>query len=162
VVHQLSALPHPKEINFWIHHLVLSQLAPQNTPRSSYLVGRKGDGADVLTLPPCDDPEPVLRDLLELYALGQTLPLPLLRRTSLGYAKECVGKEWGRPSPSVVRGWNASFSGGTPADREDFYLAQAFRDIDPLDPEAPLPGVGFSELARRVYEPYLQALASDK
>jgi exodeoxyribonuclease V gamma subunit len=156
VVYQLSLLPHPREINFWIQHLVLNWLAPEGIPRKSFLVARKGEDAEVRVLPPCDDPEPMLLELLELYAQGQTLPLPLLRVTSLRQAID--GEKWGyrdEASKSASASWTG-YAGGPPAGRDDPYLAQAFRDVDPLDPRAPIPGPRFADLARRVYEPYLR------
>ncbi len=45
-----------------------------------------------------------------------------------------------------------------PAERNDPYLRQAFRDVEPLTTGLVLPGgEGFASLARRIYEPYLLA-----
>ncbi len=160
VVLQFSTLPHSRELAFWIHHLVLCWIAPEGVSLRSSLVARKGDAAEVRTLEPCDDAESLLRDLLGLYALGQTLPLPFLRETSLAYAKQLAGSSSVRPPSATVRSsWKGSW-GRVASD--DFYLAQAFRDVDPLDPQSELPGIGFAELTQRVCEPYFRAIGQAK
>jgi exodeoxyribonuclease V gamma subunit len=153
VVLQHSKRVHPREIGFWIHHLVLCRAAPEGVPLQSSLVSRDGDDAEVALLGPCADSEPLLLDLLRLYQEGSCVPLPLLRQTSIAYAKAGVKQGWNGTSLRTAR--NAWEGSQLPGDRVDPYLAQAYRDVDPLDPEAGLPGLGFSELARRVWAPYL-------
>jgi exodeoxyribonuclease V gamma subunit len=162
VAYQLSTLPNHREASFWIRHLALNASASGDLPRESFLVGRapasRKEETALRHLPPCDEPETLLEDLLELYVEGQRQPLPLLRGTSRRYAEECrKSGEWGPPSVGLLRDWDSSFT-GAPPDREDHYLLQAFRDVDPLDPSVVIPGIGFAEAARRVWEPYLQQL----
>ncbi len=148
------------EIGLWIQHLVLCWLGPPGVPCRSALVARAKDGsADVVELAEVDQPERLLVDLLDLYALGQRVPLPALRDASEKQAEYAVKHGWdGGVAASARRAWEPStdFVGG--ADRNEVYLAQAFRDVDPLDPATPLPGgETFLSLVRRIYEPYLVA-----
>jgi exodeoxyribonuclease V gamma subunit len=162
VVHQLSKIPHRRELGFWIRHLVLNWLDAPGIPRESSLVAVEVQGRSrdpiVVHLAPHPDPEPVLRDLLALYELGLTVPLPLLGTVSRRHADRCANGGWhDAPLEAARREWENSFVGVSESD--DAYLLQAFRDVDPF--AAGLPGgETFESVTRRVYEPYLERRGS--
>lgn len=178
----LSRLPHRRELGFWLRHLLLcwtrtdGQDGPEprdasgeEGPRQSFLVGRREKASEgepdvlVLGLPPVVDAESVLRDLLALYDAGLRAPLPFPVQAAQKQAFACFdpslapGTPWPlEPIDAARDAWERG-GGASPPDRDDAYLLQAFRDVDPLDPEAPLPGDAvFGRVVQRVYEPYLR------
>jgi exodeoxyribonuclease V gamma subunit len=159
VVVQFSKVPHRRELSFWVHHLVLSCVGGEGAPRTSFLAARDraSNRVVVLELPLVPDAEERLADLLALYALGQSVPLPLLPRASREQADFGHAKGWvDAPVPRATAAWEDDR--GMPAERNDPYLRQVFRDVEPLKPGLVLPGgEGFASLARRIYEPYLLA-----
>ena len=163
VQYSRSGLKH--ELGLWIQHLVLCWLAPPGIEHRSVLVARDAaGGADVVRLEPHAAPEPLLRDLLELYALGQRVPLPALRDATEAQAR--YGAKHGWPDEVASRARSAWVPGGSftgaGKDRSEAYLAQAFRDVEPLDPDTALPGgETFVSLTRRIYAPYLSERRQD-
>ena len=103
----------------------------------------------------------MLRDLIELYWLGQTLPLPLFARSSRAYAERLQSArqqsefERRRAALEAARQvWDDSYA-MTP-EKDDPFIRQLFRDLDPLSPDfEPAPGLGFEALASRVFGPLL-------
>ena len=156
---QFSKLPHRSELSFWVHHLVLNCLEEGEAPRTSFLAGREGSSGRVvvLELPPVPEAPEHLEDLLDLYALGLTLPLPLIPRASREQANAGHRKGWSRdPVSKATSAWSDDWN--APAERDDPYLRQAFGGVEILQPDCVLPGgEAFASLARRIYEPYLQA-----
>ena len=159
VVFQFSKLPHACELSFWVHHLVLNCVRGDGTPRTSFLAARGADAKRtvVLELPPVSDAEAYLADLLALYELGGSVPLPLLPRASRAQADFGHEKGWALdPVPQATTAWEDPWR--IPPEKNDPYLRQAFRDVEVLQPGLALPGgQTFVSLARRIYEPYLLA-----
>ena len=163
VRHQFSKLGGRQELGLWIRHLVLSWLCPPDCSSRSHLVGRpagRTSGTGVV-FGPLEDPQTVLRDLIELYWLGQTLPLPLFARSSRAYAERLQSArqqsefERRRAALEAARQvWDDSYA-MTP-EKDDPFIRQLFRDLDPLSPDfEPAPGLGFEALASRVFGPLL-------
>lgn len=158
VCHQFSKLGGRQELGLWIRHLVLNWLGMS---QRSHLVGRAADkaGAAVVVFEPVDDPRSLLRDLLELYWLGQTLPLPLFPRSSRAYAerhrklrdeRERVRRR--AALRDARQKWQDPHA--LTRERDDPYIRQLFRDLDPLAPAfEPAPGLDFEALALRVFGP---------
>lgn len=163
IVFQFSKLPHRRELSFWVHHLVLCCLAADGSgpARSSFLAARERGSSRVvvLALPPIPDAEAQLADLLAVYEVGRSAPLPLLPRASREQADAGRKGEWSRaPVPQAIAAWEDEH--GMPPEQTDAYLRQAFRDVPLLSPGLALPGgEDFASLARRVYEPYLAVRA---
>ncbi len=159
VVFRFSRVPHACELSFWVHHLVLNCVGGDETPRTSFLVARGADAKRivVLELPPVPDAEARLVDLLALYELGGSLPLPLFPKASRAQADFGHEKGWALdPAPVAVTAWENPWR--IPPEKNDPYLRQAFRDVEVLAPGLALPGgETFVSLARRIYEPYLLA-----
>jgi exodeoxyribonuclease V gamma subunit len=163
VTFQISKLPHRRELGFWLQHLLLCAAAPASLSCESVLVApgsaKRPDEIAVLQLACVPDARERLCDLLALYDEGQRVPLPLFPHSSRIQADACMKRGWQAGPVSAAR---ARFEDGQPPmgpERADPFLLQAFRDVDPLEPDCPLPGdLCFGSLARRVFEPYLQAL----
>lgn len=159
VVFQFSKVPHRRELSFWVQHLVLNCVEPDVASKTSFLAARdrQTKGVVVLELPPISGAKEVLADLLALYEVGRSVPLPLLPRASREQADLGHAKGWSLdPSPPAIAAWEDDR--GMPPEQSDPYLRQAFRDVEILTPRLVLPGgEGFASLARRIYEPYLLA-----
>jgi exodeoxyribonuclease V gamma subunit len=158
VVHRLSRVPHPHELNFWLQHLVLCWLQAPGVPMQSCFVARpeRGEGVVVVKLPPVADAASTLEDLVDLYRIGQRAPLPLFPRTSRIHADESLREGWAEVSAKAERAWRGGGGIGPGPENVDPYLLQVFREIDPLAADSELAGgLEFAELARRVYEPFL-------
>jgi exodeoxyribonuclease V gamma subunit len=152
---QFSRLRRRSELASWVHHLVLQCFAPDGHPRRSLLVGRTpSDGNEIeVSFRDVDDPGARLSDLLALYRLGTTRPLPLFPTTSRLYT-EAVAKG-AAPAVAVARvrgkhrdefnGWGDGF---------DAYNVLAFSGSDVLDGDPDAAG-GFHDVALRVFVPLL-------
>ncbi len=146
------------ELLLFIRHVALccqrERTPDAGLPERSVLIGRSGRDAELVELLPLEHPTRVLRDLLEIYAAGQTGPLPLFEQASREYA---VQLEQGKPESQALASARAKFSSSYDdafLDAKDAYVAQFFPDFD-----AALEVSGsysFTELARRVYEPLLK------
>ena len=151
------------ELGFWIRHLVLCAAGGGDVPAESCLVGpNEKKGISVIELPRQQEAEHILADLLELYEDGLRAPLPLFPTASRDhaharFAEDPASDRWSpEPVPAARKAWEEGFN--VPAEREDLFLLQAFRDVDPLAADAELPGGHvFGEVTRRVYLPYLRA-----
>jgi exodeoxyribonuclease V gamma subunit len=159
-----SKLPHASELSFWIQHLVLGCVARDRAPTTSFLVARERTSKRpvVLELSPLGQARERLADLLALYSLGGSVPLPLLPKASRAQADFGHQHGWApNPVSQAIAAWEDDR--GTPAERNDPYLRQAFRDVELLQPDLALPGgEGFASLAQRVYQPYLLARTQRK
>jgi exodeoxyribonuclease V gamma subunit len=159
VVCQYSSVPHRAELAFWVRHLAWSCVAPEAGARESFLVAqdRKTKQVSVLRLRAVADAEARLADLLELYERGRCAPLPLAPSASREQADLGFEKGWlEEVAPAIAQRWETARR-DVPPESRDPYLHQAFGDIELLA-AGPVPGGDdFASLARRIYEPYLEA-----
>ena len=160
--HQFSRLGGRHELGVWIRHLVLNLLAPSTCKRTSYIVGRAAndDPAVVVRFGPVSDPAATLRELLHLYWIGQTYPLPLFPRTSRLYVEELLsGRPGDREALAIAaarRAYAAKPHTPVPADEEDVYVQQLFCGSDPFAATAGRsPASSFTAVARAVFAPLL-------
>jgi exodeoxyribonuclease V gamma subunit len=134
---QFSRVGGRQEFALWVQHVVLNACAAGRGPCESYLVGRGAEtGADVIRFRALDAPEDVLRALLRLYWLGQTLPLPLFQKTSRLYA-DAVGK--GKSADEALDKARQEFDrrpqrGQPGGESDDVHVRQVYGDCGPLDP----------------------------
>jgi exodeoxyribonuclease V gamma subunit len=166
VRYQFSKLGGRHEIGLWIRHLVLNWLRAGAYPRVSYLAGRPAvkDGPTAVRFRPVDDAGAILRELLGLYWLGQTMPLLLFERASRVYTAQL--RERPRAAVAALKKAQAAFDGGfrSIGDRDNEYVRQVFGTANPLDPGftfdggaagATAGGSGFARLAVAVFGPLL-------
>lgn len=171
VRHQFSKLGTRHELGVWIRHVVLNWLQPSGYPLVSYVIGRpeKDNGTATVRFRPVDAAADILRELLNLYWLGQTLPLLLFEKASRAYVQHLRG----RPAngAAALKKAQEAFDGGYFGwgDGGDDYVRQVFGMTNPLDPgfrfgdgaggavtsteSAGLPS--FSNLALTVFRPML-------
>jgi exonuclease V gamma subunit len=114
---------------------------------------------------PVSDPASLLQELLHLYRLGQTLPLPLFPRTSRAYSdalRSAGSDDGGRRALTVARtAFEPKKHSPIPSEGEDVYVQQLFGDRDPLDPafrcfaDDGSPAPPFAAVACAVFDPLL-------
>jgi exodeoxyribonuclease V gamma subunit len=128
---QYSKLGGRHELGLWIRHLLLNWLTPPGYPRVSYLVGRpRDDGAAIVQFRPVEDPQAFLRELIQLYWIGQTVPVPLFRESSRAYADILyAGGTEARALSAARNKWHTNNQGF--GDCEDAYVQQVFGARDP-------------------------------
>jgi len=176
--HQYSKLGNPAELDSWLLHLllnhvvmnndvlnndVMNQVAPNGHPRVTHLVGRARSGqAESVSFEAVDEPETLLEDLLRIYHLGQTTPLPFFPRTSRSYIESFEKAKSREPEEAASLNAYEAYRGSERqrGDGQEPYIRQAFRDFDPLAssfvPRDEAGGAaGFRALARRVFDPML-------
>jgi exodeoxyribonuclease V gamma subunit len=174
IQHQFSKLGGRHELGIWIRHLVLNWLQPDGYPRVSYLAGRPQgkDGASAIRFRPVEDAAGILRELLRLYWLGQTVPLLLFEKASRAYAESLGGATGAKAEVAALKKAQGEFDGGYFGwgDAQDDYVRQVFATVNPLDPGFRFGGVaggaststatgtlpGFSSLALTVFRPLLE------
>jgi len=155
-------------LDLWLNHLALNCAAPARHPRASHLVARTGkDGQPaVITFRAVDRARELLAQLIEIYLLGQRVPLPLFKEASWAYADAWAGGNALKADKDARVRYLGGF--GARGDAEDPYVAQVFADLDPLARGfclVPLDGVAvpdFATLAERVYGPLLEQLGEDE
>jgi exodeoxyribonuclease V gamma subunit len=149
VRHQFSKLGSRHELGVWIRHLALNWLRPNGYPRVSYLIGqpRRDGGATAIRFRPVEDAAGILRGLLYLYRLGQTIPLPLFEKASRTYVEHLHR----RPGADVdaLKTAQEAFDGSdrSRGDAQDDYVRQVFGASNPLDPAFAFAGVSTSAAA---------------
>lgn len=116
----------------WIHHLVLTLMAPESLPRRSTLISR-GDGKEEAVaeyhLGPVSDATAHLRVLLAGYHLGLTRPLPFFPRASLAWARAVPEKAMDQ----ARKAWQGGYM--FPGEGEEPEYLSFFANTDPLDAE---------------------------
>lgn len=140
------------ELQAWIHHLV--HCASQRDPGPTLLIGRGGEasGAAIVRFPSLADPWPHLAELLRLFQMGQTAPLPLFAHASCAFAEAVhAGATTAVARQRAERKFADERNGG---DLRDDYVAEVYRQRSPLADEE----IGaFTALATAVYGPLLAA-----
>jgi len=140
----------------FIRHVVLRCVAlrsPQLAlPETSILIGRVKSEIDMVSFVSVDDPEAVLRELLQLYTTALNGPLPLFPESSRHYAASVfAGKS---REQALSRARHAYEDEQLGSDGQDAYVQQLFADFDAALTEQP---GAFEAAAERAYLPLFQA-----
>jgi exodeoxyribonuclease V gamma subunit len=137
----------------WIAHLALHLAAPQEVPRTTFLVGisqEKGrlPEPETLRFGPVAKPGPLLLHLLERTWTGLVMPLPLFPRSSRSYAEDVCLK--GKDPQQALRRARAIWEGNEQSrgECEDLYYRLCFSAVDPLDEK-------FQDLSTEIFGPLL-------
>jgi exodeoxyribonuclease V gamma subunit len=163
VRYQFSKLGGAREIGIWICHLLVNLAGPAPRETHSFIVGRRQkDGESmVVRFRPVEDPRALLDELLRLYWLGQTLPLPLFPKASRVYVERLAAKGGAAAAIEAAR---REFFGNpfvpVPPEAQDKYVQQLFGSRDPLAPtfrffEDAAPYPSFADVACAVFAPLL-------
>ncbi len=162
---QYSKLGRRSELGLWVRHLVLCWLAPAGYPTTSVTIGRAeyGGAPAVVKFRPVEDPASHLRDLVRLYWIGQSAPLPFFPEAARLYASTLARSGLDplglRALASARKSFTNTWSGA--AEAADPYVQQLFGSSDPLAtdyrPFDPVPAgyPTFAEAARTVFAPLL-------
>lgn len=144
LLHFRFAEARPRDrLSLWIHHLILNRLEPAGYPFPSRLILKDLS----CELPPLQESEKYLRQLLEIYWQGLIRPLPFFPRASFAYAQSFNKyKDAERARRAAGRTWETDHGRG---EAEDPYFQLCFKDGDPLGEE-------FQSLAIRIFDPILQ------
>jgi exodeoxyribonuclease V gamma subunit len=138
----------------WIRHLALLAADAMPDMQQTLLLGVKGRREiERLTLgAPSADPMRHLEDLIDIYRLGNEIPLPFMPDISYERAREALARNRRRgPAMDPRAAWERSRYS------QDIAVSTAFRGTDPFVWE-PLPGVSFDALSLRIFQPVLEAL----
>jgi len=164
VEYQYSRLRAKTQLATWVRHLVLCCVAPEDSPKTTFLIGRGDEwqkGArrfdevnKTYRFGPVDEPEMRLAELTEQMRAGLRAPLLLPPDTSLRYAVkayykqdeagalEAAQREWGKRMGE--RTWDA-------------HLGRVLDDGQPPFEDVVTEGLDFARLAMTVFAPLLQA-----
>ena len=129
-------------LRLWIEHLVL-QLSDLPETKTSWLITEN----EIWKFNEVPDAEKILKQLLEIYFLGLTQPLPFFPASSFAFANP-KGKR--SPAEQAQEKWEGGEDDDfVKGDLQDLYFNLCFRNtINPLDEE-------FERLAKTVVEPLL-------
>lgn len=171
VTQRFAKLGEPSELEVWIAHLLLCATAGDMEPKATHLIGRPGDDrCSHVRFEPVEDAAGRLADLIEIFRMGTSQPLPLFPRTSRKFAAKIVKAdedhdehdEGNTGKDGALFDAYRHFSDPTSYRPEsaDPYVRQLFADVDPLAPSYRPVGIessayGFCELALRVFRPLL-------
>ncbi len=129
-------------LRLWIEHLAL-QLADLPEAKTSWLIAED----EIWKFDEVPDAEKILQQLLEIYFLGLTKPLPFFPASSFAFANP-KGKK--SPAEKAQEKWEGNDDDDySKSDSQDPYFNLCFRNVpNPLDEE-------FQELAEKMVAPLL-------
>lgn len=160
LVHSFGELNERRKLSLWIQHLVLNAVNADGYPLRSLLIGRGKDGADRYGLEPIvASAKEILGDLLSLYRLGLTLPLPFFPMASYAYAARMKSGEKTDPGSAMMaalRKWHGGFQ-GPPGEGQHLAVQRVFGEMNPLITASFGPDLKFTALALRVFGPMIDA-----
>lgn len=166
VICRFSKLGRAAELGAWIRHLVLHVAATDSRdrcfaglPLETFFVGRpeKRGGATIARFTRPEAPGRELAELVRLYRVGMTAPLPLFPRASRTYTEGLRSGSSGKDALREVKK-NYEQSGRFKGEGLDPYHALAFRGADLFDPAARLAcDEHFEKVAETVFAPLLSA-----
>lgn len=151
----------------WLEHLVVSTLAPADQEPRTIMVGRgEHDQADLRCYQSLagEEARERLVELLALFRLGQTLPLPFFPRASHEFTATLQRSRAKSEEERLATAYQKArqiFAGdgyhlSRPPEGDDPYIEWLFRGLDPLTV-----AVGrwdFATLSQRIYLPLLASL----
>jgi exodeoxyribonuclease V gamma subunit len=156
VVHTFGRPGEGRKIELWITHLFMNLVSSLPCPGTSVLIGRGAKGPERIGFDLLPGAQELLLDLLEVYRLGLTIPLPLFPAASHAYARafiEAGGPPGGKAMAAIGRGF-FSTSPEHPGEGSHPAVRRLFGDRNPLAATGP---AGFAELSVRVFGPMLRA-----
>jgi exodeoxyribonuclease V gamma subunit len=158
---QYARLTGRYQIGMWILHLALCLAAPDGYPRVTVFVTRTAAGSSLTRFRAVarKSARERLRELVDLWRLGLTMPLAFFPQTSLEYVEKL--RKSGVPETALGAARRRLFGDRhLRAERDDPYVSLVLGDRDPLqagfrffggDSEPP----GFRDLAERICGPLL-------
>jgi exodeoxyribonuclease V gamma subunit len=166
IVYSFASLTERRKLSLWIYHLLLNRLNLSGYPRHSLLIGRGTSGAERYELTPVpDEAKDLLADLVTLYRVGLSRPLPFFPAASYAYAAAWMKDTAGGNTPSAMaaalKKWRSGFQ-GPPGEGDSLGIQRVFGPTDPFSIDAASPELSFAGLALRVCGPMIRAERSDK
>ncbi len=143
----------PRLLPLWVQHLVAT-VALDSYPGTAVLVSR-AEKAPAISLAPVrrEQARALLEDLVALYRMGRTVPLPLFPRTSYAYALAGGPANREQALEEARKAW-----GQDSGEAQDAFVRFAFGEVvSPEEVRAP-GDHDFEGLAERVFRPVLDAM----
>ncbi|HEY0970875.1 MAG TPA: exodeoxyribonuclease V subunit gamma [Gemmatimonadales bacterium] len=152
-------------LRLWVHHLALQAALGDATPVTSVMVGRPGNGANVVELAPVDDPLARLAELIAYHEAGLRQRFPFFPGTSRAFAHAMTREAGERRADEMIRAASAAaFKVWAPGsdhargDGDDRHVSLLFADWAPVDVATSRPDPHFEEIALTVWTPILDHL----
>jgi exodeoxyribonuclease V gamma subunit len=155
---QYAKLGGRHELRLWIRHLVRSAARAPATP--SVLVGRptRDGGATQVWFGPIAEPQRHLAELLRLFRLGQTAPLPFFPMASRAFA-DALRQRTARPE----RAWDAARRAFAPdrvgrGDAADPYVRELYPSGSSFGTTGPVCAfsISIADTAKAVFDPFFR------
>jgi exodeoxyribonuclease V gamma subunit len=107
-------------VELWIKHLIYLSSKPEDYPPVTHMITSDSGSVNQKTMADIENPEDILRSLLELYKEGICNPLLFFSNTSFAFAEAIIEKKYevGRAANSCYKEWkayNSSFKEGDDA-----------------------------------------------
>lgn len=159
-----SKLKPKYRLGAWIQHLALLSARGTSAAESRAVMVGRGDkgGAAALSFSAPSEPGRLLRELVELWGLGQRAPLPFFPACAHDFAASLAAAPEARDDAiKAARGpWYPSWDGTRPGEGADPYVVRVFGSSDlfalPAPEDAPAElQLDFEDLALRVMSPLL-------
>jgi exodeoxyribonuclease V gamma subunit len=157
MVHTFGRPTEGRKIELWITHLFMNIVSSLPCPAASLMIGRGRKGVERCGFDPNPDAAGLLRDLLEVYRLGLSSPLPLFPVASCAYVRAYIDAGENSPEPkamaAIIRAFLSTHT-EYPGESAHPAVRRLFGTRNPL---TDLGEAGFAELAVRVFGPMLRA-----
>ena len=154
VGYRLAKIKAGDYLKLWLHHLALNAMGLEDGVRQSYWVAED----QLVTLTPVEQPEMLLRGLLEWYWQGSQGLLHFFPKSGLVYVEQLRKDQEPNPDKALWaarRAWEGEERRPGTAERENAYYQLAFGETDPLDEE-------FTTLAMAVFGPLFEQIQRDE
>jgi len=154
VGYRLAKIKAGDYLKLWLHHLALNAMGLEDGVRQSYWVAED----QLVTLTPVEQPEMLLRGLLEWYWQGSQGLLHFFPKSGLAYVEQLRKDQEPNPDKALWaarRAWEGEERRPGTAERENAYYQLAFGETDPLDEE-------FTTLAMAVFGPLFEQIQRDE
>lgn len=161
MAHTFGRLTEGRKIELWITHLFMNIVSPLPCPATSLMIGRGQKGVERCRFGALPDAAYQLRDLLAVYRMGVTLPLPLFPVASCAYAQAFLDAGERPPERKAMATIVRNFMSATPEHPGESGHPAIRRLFGTRNPLTDTGEAGFAELAVRVFGPMLRAEEDD-
>jgi exodeoxyribonuclease V gamma subunit len=162
MIYTFGQLTEGRKTELWMTHLFMNNVSGLPCPAASMMIGRGGKGPRRCRFDALPNASDLLQDLLKVYRLGLTIPLPLFPKASCAYARAFLDAGEKAPERKVIAAILRNFLSASPEHPGECQHPAVRRLFGNRNPLADCGETGFAALSVRVFGPMLQVEGDGK